>query len=966
MIKYSEDSFYLELIEDFKLWDLSGADAFSTKIQTILASKTLGADSVLSCLLKAVFDSDLNICRIFKEYIFNANLFVDSKPDLNDSFRKISDSQNNSFKQTNVSNFAKLCFALQSFTGLILRSSLELEVLHSTWQCINLIAAKNKLYRRFNIAFLLLVHVVSKKNTCNFDELLKRITASAFQQINDNYVPVSKYPLWDTFHTEWLNSLGIKTVKSHKAAYAQFKTYLEKHNFPDNPKAYLSNKREIEFYSFINELEIQSKVDYFILITKFTDWLIEEHMNGEGVSIASNNQLEKLKKSAKNVRNSLSESNKELMPISWVQKCKEILSENDYAWPKSLSWQYFTKFPNGKKTRTWSPTITFLYLFLFEIPIRKIQAQQLDSGEGDSEHFNLATNNWEANSGKHANYWTKHKTKKNQRGVITRLEKHLNSDAGLYINTNKIKDSANDFDESSGYVMPWHNHAAFKIIDDMRKWNEEFNPVSAPLKFEDVPSNCWPTELSSFALKNSPARFYLFRNACGENPAAPTSDANLFKFWHQLMQELERRLIADGQNVKIVLNYDRNNIPSKSIFTPHGLRVTGLSSLHQQGVPIEILSKLIAGHASILMTLHYIKYAPGKISEVLNEAKLKADLNSQNDFINRLHNSNEQEIQRFAVGNSENAIQIHLNKTQLGGRTSYTGSTIGLCPNNGTGCNTGGPIIKKNGDIKDTQYGPVPGGPSNCACCRYLITGTPWLTNLWLEGQRKLVEAQAIAKSISGLRDKINSLEERKFEFENNDASEEVLKPLRMEISALHNSLESKSKLLNEILTSSHAIHNLVEKIKCVASEPEPTEKGYSLIINADNSSPVEYHVASRFETINILVNASRIWKHHDDEDLELMRNKFIDEIMWTCDMTPISFSPLSLAEKKVAHDAVSNFLLTNVSNFELLQLEAGHLTLENLGLTEPLQKIIKFLEPVLTNKTSLLKDILNAPNHIS
>ncbi len=62
------------------------------------------------------------------------------------------------------------------------------------------------------------------------------------------------------------------------------------------------------------------------------------------------------------------------------------------------------------------------------------------------------------------------------------------------------------------------------------------------------------------------------------------------------------------------------------------MRSSTLTSLHMAGVPIEMLSKVVAGHASILMTLKYVKFDPLHVSQVLTEARLKAATKAKAEF----------------------------------------------------------------------------------------------------------------------------------------------------------------------------------------------------------------------------------------------------------------------------------------------------------------------------------------------
>lgn len=641
-----------------------------------------------------------------------------------------------------------------------------------------------------------------------------------------------------------------------------------------------------------------------------------------------------------------SESVKEALPTPWIHKCIEILTKNNFEWPKSLSSEYFNWLnpETASVNKVWSPVSTYLYLMMLEIPLRKIQVQQLDSGEGDSLRYNLESHKWEKNNGKHANHWLKLKTKRNERGAISKITTKDNEMAGLYINTNKTQDINCGYDETSGYIIHWQHEKALQIIDELRSWQEKFNPVTEPLEFKDVPTASWGDEPTKMALECTPSRFYLFRNPTNHPESAPASNSKLTLFWHRLMEKLQSVLRAEGQEVTIVINYGKNGQPCRSLFTPHGLRVAGLTALYEQGVPIEILSKVVAGHASILMTIYYIKLTPFKISATLNEARRNADLKAQNSFLNELSSlSSYEQAKKKLVSNSEEAIRIHESRLNLGAKTNYTGSPIGLCPHNGTACETGGPVIRSGGKNKENAYGPVEGGPSNCARCRYLITGSPWLVNLWLEGCKKLAQAQSISKHVDQLRVELIELESQlhsEFMREGN-ATSNLTKKLNHEINSLQSIIMQKSKLLDEELLTAHAIHNLINQIKLLPEDKD----SYALIVHSDAESPIEYDETSRFEALNLLVQAGSIWKHVENADFVRERNEFIDQIIFSAGAHPLSFTPLSTKEKQIATNAVADFLLAKLSRHELIQLENGEQSLENLGISPSLKSSLQKIE---------------------
>lgn len=914
-----------------------------------ISSKTNFEEFLCECL-KATFDTNFNNCRKFRKHIENTEFSNECAKYLDEAFSSISNSKSDAFKKWNLNLSNKLFFSISYSFGCSSSTSLDEDALVSIWDVIKKISQDNKKYQDYTIPILVLSKIIDIIEGSNLLKVMRALTERTriyeyVYGLNDEKFNLY-YKNWTRYFELWVYDRKVKSAGKQIDYFKHFLAYLEIHNLGDDPMNFLKNRRKIEFYNFVCELDLDKKYELLSGMNNFTKWVIEEHMERVGVNLATEIQLNSLKSLVR--KNRPSESVKEALPTVWIHKCVEILTSNNFEWPKTLTSEYF-KWLNpqtNKIEKIWTPVSTFLYLLMFEIPIRKIQVQQLDSGEGDSQRYNHKTQKWEINTSQHANYWKNSNTQRNERGAVTKLSADAQDMAGLYINTNKTQDVNTNYDETSGYIIHWQNPNAIKILCELRDWQEKYNPVRGPLSYKDVPTSALDLVPTKMALACTPDRFYLFRNPRNINIEAPAGTSYLLQFWHRLMGKLESVLQDEGQDVKIVLNYDVSGRPSRSVFTPHGLRVAGLTALYEQGVPIEILSKIVAGHASILMTLHYIKFTPSKISEVLNAARHKADLNAQQNFLQQLKiTSSFEQAKRFVVANSEEALATQQRHVNSGAKMNYSGSPIGLCPHNGTACDTGGPIIRHGGKRKENAHGPVEGGPSNCARCRYLLTGTPWLINLWLEGNKKFVEAQAMAVHIGQLRDELQNLESRlSDEYDYPSSSPSAIVELNKEIDTLQTVIAHQSKLLDEQLINVHAIHNLIKLIKELPSSSDTNSK-YSIILRDDNQEALEYNETSRFETLNLLVQAGSIWKHVQDDNFARERDEFINQVIFNAGAQPISFTPLTEHDKKLALNAVADFLLANLNRHELIQLERGDIPLENLGIIPNLRSAIELIE---------------------
>ena len=407
------------------------------------------------------------------------------------------------------------------------------------------------------------------------------------------------------------------------------------------------------------------------------------------------------------------------MPRVLVEKAKEIICENDFAWCKKIKEDNFTWHnpETGATERIWSPVRAFAILNKMTIPLRTYQVRMLESGEGDPEKFDAALFKWVPNTGVHAN------PKKHSKHPSGFLKKMYDGEkcsyfTGLYVNTNKTQDRQTLFIDT-GYDIPWENKEIIYPTCTLREFQEKYNPVDGPTPYTELTYEAQP---SKDVASRIPSRFYLFRDPCADNKRAPVTDGRLQSFWKKLLRELQTRLNKD----KTLDSGDRDIIlieGNKCEFDLHSLRVTGLTALAQSGVSIEILSRLVAGHATILMTLFYTKFDIAHITEALNDAQQLMDEKAQEEFTRFLKSNPLRNLKKTASFNSIDAVYL-AHATQP---AAWRFLDYGICPAGCTKCDEGGPLITDQKDRK--VYQPVPGG-MNCAMCRFFLTGAPYLFGL--------------------------------------------------------------------------------------------------------------------------------------------------------------------------------------------------------------------------------------------
>ncbi|QWV04842.1 hypothetical protein KQ246_16170 [Pseudoalteromonas shioyasakiensis] len=752
------------------------------------------------------------------------------------------------------------------------------------------------------------------------------------------------YSQWFDASNKFINEKILKSQKSQKSALAKFITFvIEEHKILD-PIVYFSEKRS-DFLVWLENNNVKDKLVTCKTSQEFSIWFINNHMTDYtdepvalGYPLFDDIRYQHVLKQSNDYNKKRFETNKHPMPTKYVQLCQNIISENDYKWPKSLDSENYYQFNEflGINEKKWCPVNSILFSLMFELPLRKIQFTSLDSGEGDELTYNHKAKKWEDNQSTNSGYWLNIGANKQSRGFLSQSETDQTK-VDLYVNTNKTEDQKNQFDENSGYRIPWHNESAIELANFLRKWQELNNPINGPTAYSELPKNTFSSEPTDAAIEMLPDRFYLFRSHLNTSSSeAPIADYRTFKFWHQLMDELEKRLKIQGEEHRIVIKRDKNGFPKESIFTPHGLRVTGLTSFMEAGVPIEILSKIVAGHKSILMTLHYIKYNNTHISQILSEAHYKIEQKAQENYAKWLMEASWTDAEKYSVFNDENTFSTFWNSKNT---SSTEIRECGICPTMGTTCNIGGKLIRSNASNNNKGlYEAVEGGEGNCIMCRFFITGKAWLIPLWIKTNVLLAESKKLAITLESHQCKLELLKKERFKFvkEQNPIPPE----LKAKIQSLDGIVSKESTRLDKKLREAHRAYNLLEKVRCLEELKEKTEDNSQslILLNSENSGDFIFDETSSFRQLDFIVQGGRLFDELDLELFEKDRNNFIDTFLFNSGMTPITLSPLTEDEKKAATDAAAKLLTTQLTDAELEQLESNSVTLKELGYASKIQ----------------------------
>lgn len=618
------------------------------------------------------------------------------------------------------------------------------------------------------------------------------------------------------------------------------------------------------------------------------------------------------------------------MPSRFVEMAKEILVKDNFRWarekfPKDMF--FWVNPATGIPEAVWNPVRAHLILTKLFLPLRTYQVRMLDSGEGDRELYNLATGLWQPNQLETERF-------AKPQGALRRIwDGHKGSWlTGFFVNTNKTKSrGAGHFDD--GYEIPWENDEVIALFARLREWQTTFNPCLRPVVWNELPSEC--REIASADVADTaPDRYYLFRDRTAGKPEmwkGPVTEGRLRRFWLWLMAELEQELARkkitneDGSDIQIITKWSGGS-PDNAIFDLHSLRVTGLTAFVESGVPIYILSRLVAGHATILMTLYYARTDISKVTEILDEAEIKRSQNSQTQLAGFLKTLSLSEAQRRVAHNSLAGIRQAQN-TQP---SVWVWMDEGICPNGMTECATGGDPVFEQKDRK--LYGPVLGGNGNCACCRYFLTGPAWIHGLIARFQERGLRAKELGETGRRHQRELQRLKAERLACEERRETFMAGAELRRAEAAV----EATTEETNTLLITLNNLYNLTQQARMIAQIKDDlkTEQGtpsLPLIVNGGEFDVV-FEEVTNFDAYDYICRSAKFFKSINWTTANLRRKEIYIRMMMRNDMEPVLLS-LSDEEAKAAMDAASELLRARLGAMVTNQVMAGERMLRELGL---------------------------------
>ncbi|MFB9127790.1 hypothetical protein E2553_40265 [Paraburkholderia dipogonis] len=743
--------------------------------------------------------------------------------------------------------------------------------------------------------------------------------------------------VWQGTFTDWpgdqRQGLALRTHMAERA----LQYLVDNPHLPRTVEAYCSRKTPINpwwaEWADSQVWAVSSRRNYTNYLADFFDWYLTTALTSEDdfgwpvLSPAHYNPITRLSSRAQQA-----ETHREALPLRYLHELMRIIADDDYAWPKTIRGDYFMwKDPmTGEFSRQWNPVRAYAILIKLMLPLRTYQVRMLDSGEADSER--LTGKVWTSNGGP----FTPKRGRKTRvrRGFLRKFSDSVmgREFTGFFINTNKTADAGKDQNDR-GYEIPWQHDDVIRIAAELREWQEKFNPLIGPLPWQAIHDRTVLRSYTPEMLRMREPACFLFRDPSSVYPSEPVLDSRLQVFWAQLLRELESRVqsrgdrLANGEVIRFVTPQSGANC--RANYDLHTLRVSLITAYATEGgVPIQILSKCVAGHATILMTLYYNKPGPAHVTEVLAEAQRKIQQDESTNFLRFLQNEEVRTASPLVIANDV-AGKSALERSAPG---SWVVGDIGICPVGGSLCHQGRPRSPKGGDRQN--YSPVPGGSKNCAQCRFFITGPAFLPGLVARFNAAGVSLTTTAERLRQHEDQIVQLESATFDGQSQEHSGQI-----------GLAYERRDRVLDEIDAIAHtwhALYRLVERCKAAMNAENTSEDGKLALVLSGGIADLRAALAecTEFELYDAVCQRANVYPNENVLVSNLRRGRLLDALL-SRNARAAVFASLSETEALAVGNQFVELLMARVGRADTNALIEGRLLLDELGMTDDVDRLL-------------------------
>lgn len=736
---------------------------------------------------------------------------------------------------------------------------------------------------------------------------------------------------WRVLAAEWLGTLREGKAGAMNALTKFLVNYVHGQRLETDPARFLraGHRAPCLYGSCLNHLGTKRDVTgHFFHVSRFIDYVLMQYYSVEDdngtriVSTEFRNPIPALPEAVNGLAGDDQESNKNVLPYHFIGQLRTLLcpaeakSFADWQWAQAAdgdsggSWfvvpfdmidesdpdcVWRLRKPNGYEQKRygygntvhelWSPVVAVAIYVKLQLPLRTYQVRMLDSGEADSARYERGT--WVKNTGPLAKGTNKNPF---HRGVFRQMTddiKHA-SMTGLYVNTNKSADRGKEV-WSKGYTIPWEHPEVLRWLEKLRDWQSKYNPIAAPMPWTDLTVKHLGRVKAEYDLKSMGSTCFLFRDATGQGddrfkPIAAKSV--LEGVWCKLLKALENQCVTNkvldlAGNPLVFVQPDtlRN-----TYYPLHSLRVSLITAYALEGgVPMAILSKCIAGHARLIMTLYYTKAGITYCTETMDAATKRLMVNEQENYARWLKDKSYEQLEASAAFNDPAAIRAVMLAIQRG--SSLVKDDKGFCPKGGWGCDSGGAYV--NDDTGRVIYGEVPGYPQkNCPRCRWFLTGPAFIDGLNNHWNHIQLQMGDVGERVAKLEGQIISLEDQQFECQEND----LVFLGQDQLATLRKIYQAEVEKNNRHAEDSSATYRLIARCAILAKGNQVSDGIQLVAVGALPDVHIAIDECTKLQQVLNAVAGSTVYPEHDVSKAVLQAGKAYDMMLARNGKQPVFF----------------------------------------------------------------------------
>lgn len=434
------------------------------------------------------------------------------------------------------------------------------------------------------------------------------------------------------------------------------------------------------------------------------------------------------------------------------------------------------------------------------------------------------------------------------------------------------------------------------------------------------------------------------KNQNYEDRKKPLFINNPERMWFRLLSELEKRCAARSETLDdgTPLEFVKPGSYSTTHYPLHTLRVSLITAYALEGgVPMPVLSKLIAGHARLIMTIYYVKAGVAHVSEVMENAEKRILEADQQSFRRFLSNATYDQIESSAAFNKADAL------TAISQQKSSAGMVVedrGICPVGGSGCDSGGEALNDAvAEPRQKLYAPAPGYPheKNCVRCRFFITGPAFLPGLQALFNSVSYQLSECSSRYTALENSVRELEDYRQE------CDEKGSPFAKaaELNKLYRLYEQEAQKADKLANDLNATLKLIDRCTKLLENPASQNGDSVKLVPTGQISDIKWALMeseSDLHQLEVICENAEIFLETDASKAVLRRSQILDAMLMMNKKPPVFLKPTEDQQLRVGNELMALIKARTGSLKGAVELIEGGARLQDLGLLNDAMSLLQ------------------------